>query len=76
MTLSDLLLAYAAIGCSLAAVALVRILFHTPFIDHLKHKACRSSLPLWAAAMLAGALLFVLIEYAAFWPIRWRNALR
>ena len=77
MTLSDLLLAYAAIGCSLAAVALVRMLFHAPSIDHLKHQACRSGLPLWAASLLAAvAMWVVLFEYAALWPIRWREALR
>lgn len=77
MPVSDLILAYAAIGCSVSAFALVRLLCHGPSMDHIKHAACRSGLPLWAAALLAtAALVVVLAEYAALWPLRWREALR
>jgi hypothetical protein len=77
LTLSTFLLAYAALGCAVALMALARLMRDAPSIDHIKQEACRSGLPLWAASLLAaGVLVFVLVEYAALWPIRWHEALR
>lgn len=77
MTLADAILAYLAVGASLSAFALVRLLLSGPSMDHLRHAACRSGLPLALAAMLAvAAMLVALAEYAVLWPVRWREVLR
>lgn len=77
MTPADFLLAYLAIGASLSAVALVRLLLSGPSIAHIRRVSSASGLPTALAAMLAAAaLVVVVVEYAVLWPVRWREALR
>jgi hypothetical protein len=76
MTIADAILAYFAIGASLSAVALSRLVRHGPSIAHLREEARDSGFPIWAAALfLSMVMLVVLTEYAVLWPVRWREAL-
>jgi hypothetical protein len=77
VTTSDLLLAYASIGASLATVSVVRLFRSGPSMAHLRRAAFGAGMPVWAAALImALSLVTVAFEYAALWPLRWRDALR
>lgn len=75
--MTDAILAYLAIGASLSAFALVRLLLSRPSIAHIRRVSASSGLPPAMAALLAAAaLVVVVVEYAVLWPVRWREALR
>lgn len=76
MTLADAILAYLAIGVSLSAVAVVRLICSQPSMRSLSLEARRSGLPMGLAAIvLTAALVIVIAEYTVLWPIRWREVL-